>query len=214
MNEPPTHPRRRPASRIAIVLFDGFDELDAIGPFEVLSNATRAGAPIHVELVGSSGPGEIVASHGLRVTVTGGLTPDAEILIVPGGGWNSSLGSPGARAEVERGSLPSMIAALHDAGMTVASVCTGAMILAAGGLLRGRPATTHRSACEDLARSGALLVDARVVDDGDVITSGGVTSGIDLALWLVERDWGPKLSRSIALQIEHEPTRAVWTTKG
>src|SRR5439155_6952208 len=98
-------------TRIAIVLFDGFDELDAIGPFEVLSNAARAGAPIDVDLVGSSGPGEIVASHGLRVTVTGDLQHGVEILVVPGGGWNGGPGSPGARAEVERGTLPSMIAA-------------------------------------------------------------------------------------------------------
>jgi transcriptional regulator GlxA family with amidase domain len=202
---------RRPISRIAIVVFDGFDELDAVGPFEVLTNAIRAGATADVRLVRLEGPGEVRASHGLRVTVADRLDSEADLVIVSGGGWNSPPGTPGARAEVQRGQLPSAIARLHADGATVASVCTGALIVAASGLLKGRPATTHHEALHDLAAAGASLVDARVVDAGDVLTAGGVTSGLDLALWLVEREWGEDMASAVASQIEHERVGTVWT---
>jgi putative intracellular protease/amidase len=127
-------------TRIVIVLFDGFDELDAVGPFEVLTRAALAGAPLEVELACLSGPGGVLASHGLRVAVDQGLNTKADLLLVPGGGWNTQPGTPGVRAEVERGLLPPVIAAMHAQGATVASVCTGAMIVAASGLLEGRPA--------------------------------------------------------------------------
>jgi transcriptional regulator GlxA family with amidase domain len=77
------------------------------------------------------------------------------------------------------------------------------MALAAAGLLKGRPAVTHRSALHELRAAGAQIVEARVVDDGDIVTSGGVTSSIDLALWLVERIWGAELSTRIAAGMEY-----------
>jgi transcriptional regulator GlxA family with amidase domain len=89
----------------------------------------------------------------------------------------------------------------------IASVCTGAMALAAAGLLEGRRATTHHAALEDLRRSGADVVDARVVDDGDIVSCGGVTSGIDLALWLVERFAGDEVADRVARDIEHDRVR-------
>jgi transcriptional regulator GlxA family with amidase domain len=85
------------------------------------------------------------------------------------------------------------------------------MIVAAAGLFKGRPGTTHHAALEDLARAGASLVEERVVDAGDLISAGGVTSGIDLALWLVEREWGRELADAIAVQIEHHRVGDVWT---
>jgi transcriptional regulator GlxA family with amidase domain len=201
---------RRPISRIAIVLFDGFDELDAVGPFEVLTNAARAGAPLEVRLVRLGGPGAVRASHGLQVRVDSGLEESADLVLVPGGGWNAQPPRPGARAEVERGLLPSALAQFHEGGATVASVCTGAMIVAASGLLEGRPATTHHEALDDLAAAGATLVDARVVDAGDVLSAGGVTSGLDLALWLVEREWGKDTAAAVASEIEHDRVGEVW----
>jgi transcriptional regulator GlxA family with amidase domain len=204
----------QPITRIAIVLFDGFDELDAVGPFEVFKNAARSGAPVEVRLARLGGPGTVRASHGLQVHVDSGLDQGVDLVLVPGGGWNAPPGTPGARAEVERGLLPSAIAKLHADGAMVASVCTGAMIVAVSGLLEGRPATTHHEALDDLAAAGASLVDARVVDTGDVLSAGGVTSGLDLALWLVEREWGEDLAAAVASEIEHERVGPLWRGPG
>jgi transcriptional regulator GlxA family with amidase domain len=95
----------------------------------------------------------------------------------------------------------------------MASVCTGAMLLSAAGITRGRPATTHHVALEALRGEGARIMDARVVDDGDLITAGGVTAGIDLALWFVERYFGRALADGIARQLEHARTSSVWGGK-
>jgi transcriptional regulator GlxA family with amidase domain len=194
-----------------ILLFDGFDELDAIGPWEVLQVAAAAGADLSTRLVTLDGAREVTAAHGLRVRVedrfaSGGYP---ELLVVPGGGWVARA-APGVRAEVERAALPAAIADAHRSGTVVASVCTGAMLLAAAGLLRDRPATTHHAALDDLRASGARLVDARVVDGGDLVTAGGVTSGIDLALWLVERFFGAPLARELERRLEHPRRGGIW----
>jgi transcriptional regulator GlxA family with amidase domain len=106
---------------------------------------------------------------------------------------------------VQRGVLPAAIAERHAAGTRIGGVCTGAMLMAASGMLRGRPAVTHRSALDDLRQYGAEVhPDARVVDDGDVLTSGGVTSGIDLALRLIELEHGRDAALREAGRIEHD----------
>ncbi|HVL96704.1 MAG TPA: DJ-1/PfpI family protein [Solirubrobacteraceae bacterium] len=191
--------------RIEIPLFDGFDEVDAIAPFEVLGNAAFV-RDVEVELVGAHGPGEVVAAHGMRVLTSSGLTGSADLVLVPGGGWRELAGSPRAvRREYDDGRLPARLRELHAAGATIASVCTGAMLLARAGITDGRPATTARPVLDDLAATGALVDrEARVVDDGDLLTCGGVTSGLDLALHLVEREWGPELAHGIATLMEHE----------
>ena len=84
------------------------------------------------------------------------------------------------------------------------------MLLAAAGLLEGRPATTHHTALADLRAAGADVVEARVVDDGDVVTAGGVTSGLDLVLWLVERHFGPALAVAAERELEYERRGTVW----
>src|SRR5262249_51353304 len=101
-------------------------------------------------------------------------------------------------------------ARLHTAGTILAGVCTGAMLLAAAHLVIGRHATTHHLALDELRAAGATVVDARVVDDGDLITSGGVTSGTDLALWLVERFFGPQVALQIESRLEYERRGTVW----
>jgi transcriptional regulator GlxA family with amidase domain len=195
--------------RIAVVIYDGFDEIDAVGPYEVFRNAARGGADAQVDLVTLEPAERVTASHGLVVEPQGELDGSYDLVIVPGGGWNDRAAS-GAFAEAERGKLPSALADLHEGGAAVASVCTGGMLLSAAGLTRGRPATTHHSALEELASAGAEIVNARVVDDGDLVTSGGVTSGIDMALWLVEREWGKALAEGIAGEMEHERRGPVW----
>ena len=197
--------------RVAVVVYEGFDELDAIGPLEVLRNAAAMGATdLSVELVALDGLAEVTGSHGLRVRTDGRLDPGrTDLLVIPGGGWNDR-GAQGAWAEAERGDLPAAIAAASRAGAVVATVCTGAMLAATAGLTRGRPAITHHGAVEDLRASGARVVEARVVDDGDLVTAGGVTSGIDLALWLVERHFGAELAEAVAAEIEHPRHGEVW----
>jgi len=197
--------------RIDIILFPGFDELDALGPFEVLTTAAKRGADFDVRLVSPSGPGEVVAAHGLRICAEANLRDDPrpELIVVPGGGWIDRDGR-GARAEVERGEIPAYLAELHQSGTIIAAVCTGAMLLAAGGLLRRRPATTHHGAIDELRAAGAEVIRERVVDDGQVITAGGVTSGLDLALWLVERFAGVSVANAVADELEYERRGTIW----
>jgi transcriptional regulator GlxA family with amidase domain len=191
-------------TNIDIVLFDGFDEMDAIAPYEVFRTAAAHGAPIHAELVGAHGAATITASHGTRIVVDRGPSPGADVLLVPGGGW---FHGAGIRTEIDRGDLPRLIADAHAGGAIVGSVCTGAMLLAASGLTAGRRATTHGFAIEDLRASGAEIVDARFVDDGDLVTAGGVTAGLDLSLHLVERFAGPANAEVVALEIEYDRTQ-------
>jgi transcriptional regulator GlxA family with amidase domain len=195
--------------RIEIVVFDGFDELDAVLPYEVFRNAAAA-SDWDVALVGADGAGEVVASHGMRLQVGAGLgRPDA--IVVPGGGWNDRS-AKGTWQQVQDGHLPSRLRELAPGCSWVASVCTGAMVLAAAGLTSGRPATTHHIAYDDLRASGAELQDARVVDDVDLITCGGVTSGLDMALWMVERELGPELAQRISEEMEAPRSSSVFRT--
>jgi transcriptional regulator GlxA family with amidase domain len=194
-----------PPMRTEILTYDGFDELDAFGPHEVL---TQAG--FDVALV-AHGADRIVASQGAIVVPHRELTDQAELLVVPGGGW-TLRGPKGAWAEVQRGVLPPLIAERHAAGTRIASVCTGAFLVAAGGLLDGRPATTHHDDLDDLEAMGVRVVrEARVVDDGDILTAAGVTSGIDLALWIVEQAKGRDAADAVAAEIEHRRDERVWT---
>ncbi|MFU8868254.1 DJ-1/PfpI family protein [Natronococcus sp.] len=184
-----------------ILLFDGFDELDAIGPYEVLANGAAAGASLEVRLVTLEETDLVTASHDLRVEPQGRLG-EPDLLVVPGGGWTTP--NEGVRAAVDEGAVPDAVDGRFADGATVASVCTGAMILAEAGLLEGRPATTHQVAIDDLEESAANVVEERVVDDGDVLTAGGVTAGIDLALWLLEREFGADIAEAVEAEMEHE----------
>jgi transcriptional regulator GlxA family with amidase domain len=197
--------------RFQILIYDGFDELDAIAPFEVLHNAEYANTGAVVELVTADAAQIIIAAHGLplRPSARLNLEQRPDVLIVPGGGW-ATRSAKGAHAEAERGVIPAIIKSLHESGTILASVCTGAMLLASAGILRGRPAITHRSAINDLQAAGAEIVRARVVDDGNIVTSGGVTSGLDLALWLVERFYGSKAAHKIEIEMEYERRGTVW----
>jgi transcriptional regulator GlxA family with amidase domain len=180
-----------------ILIYDGFDELDAIGPFEVLS-------PMAPRLVTLGTAVSVTASHGLTIVPHAALSEAPDLLIVPGGGWLARDEQAGTYAEYLRGAVPAAIAERHARGATVASVCTGAMLLAKAGLLEGRPAVTHHAALEDLRAAGAdVQPDARWVDDGDVLTAGGVTSGIDLALHLLARFLGAETAARREHALEH-----------
>jgi transcriptional regulator GlxA family with amidase domain len=200
---------------IGILLYDGFDELDGIGPFETFDMAADAGAPVDASLVTLTPRDRITASHGLRLEPDGTLPVEdpPDLVVVPGGGWNDR-DSRGAWAEAERGDVPEALARVHDAGATLASVCTGGMLLARAGVLDGRPAVTHGGALDDLRATAAEVVDARVVDDGDVVTAGGITSGLDLALHLVERFAGAETAAEVAEGLEYDRRGEVWVSSG
>jgi transcriptional regulator GlxA family with amidase domain len=134
------------------------------------------------------------------------------VVLVPGGQWGAK-GDTGAWAEAERGVIPESVVELYEDGATMLGVCTGGMLLARGNITVGRPAITHSGAIDDLLDSGADVIDARVVDDGDLVTSGGVTAGIDLALHFVRREFGDDIADRVADRMEYEPRGEVYRSE-
>lgn len=190
-------------AQVAILVFEGFESLDAFGPYEVLAVGASAGPDYDVSLVTAEPTDSVDSAHGATVVPDSTVAEaDPDLLVVPGGGWNDDSGR-GARAEADRGVVPDVLADLAPT-TTVAGVCTGGMLLARAGLLDGRPAVTHASALDDLRETAADVVDARVVDAGDVLTTGGVTAGIDLALYLLAREFGLETAAEVEETIEHQ----------
>jgi transcriptional regulator GlxA family with amidase domain len=199
---PPT--RHAPTMHAEILLFDGFDELDAMGPWEVLAGLSAVRDDVTARLVTLDGPRDVRADHGAVFRVQDALSERPDVLIVPGGGWMDRA-PEGAWAQAQRGDIPRAIAARHAAGSTIASVCTGALLLAHAGILDGRRATTNPGALDDLRARGTIdVIGARVVDDGDILTAGAPACGLDLALRLLERFGGPGLAEAAARELQHE----------
>ncbi len=220
-----------------IVLFDGFDPLDVIAPYEVLYAGGRAceGA-LSVELVSAEGPREVVSgTGGLALRATAGLDPARPgLILVPGAAGR--VGEPGETAGQEAGAagdwvrddfipvllgrtlstgLPSLLkAAMDNPRVTVTAVCGGSLVLAMAGLIEGRHAITHHLGVDLLEAAGARVVRARVVDDGDLVTGAGVTSGLDLALYLLEREIGPQVAHAVEALFAHERRGVVWRPQG
>ncbi|MGH8047278.1 MAG: DJ-1/PfpI family protein [Chthoniobacterales bacterium] len=196
--------------RCEILLYPGAEELDVLGPYEVLQAARSLGADIETALISFGGIEPLRLAHGATIIPhrrAGGVTPD--LMVVPGGGWKSNAAF-GARAEVGKPNTLGFIRGAHGSGAVIAGVCTGAMLLAHAGLLNGRPAITHHSAIDDLRAAGADVKFERVVDDENIVTCGGVTAGIDLALWLVERFFGKDKANETAVYLEYERRGYVW----
>jgi transcriptional regulator GlxA family with amidase domain len=190
---------------IDIVVFDGFDELDVLGPWEVLRTAAMLGAPLDIRLAHLHAAPRTRGLLGLEIELNGALDPAADVLVVPGGGsrppWTVG----------PRSGLSTAIAAAHARGAVIAAVSTGGMLLSAAGLLRGRPATTHWDVIDMLSDQGADVRNARVVDDGEIITSGGATCGIDLGLHLVQRLAGAEVAYLTACHMDYDPAEALVT---
>ncbi|MEU6978241.1 MULTISPECIES: DJ-1/PfpI family protein [unclassified Streptomyces] len=199
--------------RVHIPLFDGVEELDFAAPYEVLSGAGFfTSRPVEVRYVSATGARSVTAAYGTAVRGVRPWAPEeADVLLVPGGGY-ARRDSPGVWAEIDRGTLPRALAAAARPGLTVAALCTGVMLLSAAGLTRGRPCTTHHKAKADLEGQGGLVKNARVVDDGDLVTAGGVTSGLELALWLVHRELGSDAATGLESMLEYEARGTVWTS--
>lgn len=195
-----------------IVLFDGFDPLDVIAPYEVLTTGGMfADSRITATLVSAEGAREVPAGLDLlTLRASAGLDPArADLVLVPGAaGPVDEIPAILARA-LDTG-LPALLAtALADPTVTVATVCGGSLLLAMAGLINGRAATTHHLGLAQLAQS-ATAIDARLVDDGDLISAAGVTSGLDLGLYLVERALGSAVALAVEQFIEHQRRGTAW----
>jgi putative intracellular protease/amidase len=180
---------------IAILLYDRFTALDAVGPYEVLSRLPGASVTFVAE---HPGPKQ-TDTRQLTLHADGSLQEHArpEVVLVPGG--------PGQRALMDDGPVHEWLVAAHETSTWTASVCTGSLILAAAGLLEGRRATSHWLALEELGRLGAEPTDERVVFDGKIVTAAGVSAGIDMALALAARIAGDDVAQAIQLGTEYDP---------
>jgi putative intracellular protease/amidase len=180
---------------IAIALFEQVTALDAIGPFEVLQRLPGA----EVRFVGHR-KGEVRTDNGflgLMVDNTFDEVAQPEIILIPGG--------VGTRALVHDAVILDWIRNAHETSEFTTSVCTGSLLLAAAGLLKGRKATTHFSARPLLLRYGATPSEDRVVQEGKIITAAGVSSGIDMALYLAEQVADSTTAKALQLMIEYDP---------
>jgi transcriptional regulator GlxA family with amidase domain len=190
------------AVRIAIAVFEGAEELDFVGPWEVLA-AWRYLCPDEVELVlVGDGAEPVTCAKGLRVLPEVGWEElgAVDVLVYPGGrGTRAQLGDERVRERLRD---------LRAAGTLMTSVCTGALVYADAGLLDGRPATTYWSAFDELLPLGRGIEprpDDRFVDSGEVITAAGVSAGIDMALHLVGRLGSPERAREVRRYIQYDP---------
>ena len=181
--------------QIAIVLFDRFTALDAVGPFQVLVRMPGAEVVFAAEQTGPVADD----SGSLRLSADVALAevPHPDIVVVPGG--------PGQRGQMDDGPLHEWLRAADQTSQWTTSVCTGSLILAAAGMLKGRRATTHWLTMDELGRLGAEPVTERVVFDGKYVTAAGVSSGIDMGLALAGRIAGDETAQYIQLRIEYDP---------
>ena len=193
--------------RIGIVLFADVEELDAIGPWEVLAYWTRSfPEDLYTVSTLSASGGLVRCANGLVVQADHSYAdaPAYEVLVYPGGQGTQPQIHDQAQLDWvrrRRGNVPLMT-----------SVCTGSLVYAAAGLLKGRPATTHWRSLDLLAELDPTIdvrADERFVDDGDIITSAGISAGIDMALHLVKRLAGIERAREMRRGIQYDPTPPV-----
>jgi putative intracellular protease/amidase len=181
--------------KVAYLLYPGFTALDVTGPHDVLNNVPDVESVFVAEKAGplrnESDTLSLVADRPLDEVT------DPDILVVPGGF--------GTRTLLDHEPLLAWIREVHEETLWTTSVCTGALLLAAAGLLDGAPATTHWLAWDTLAGLGAVPRSERVVTHGKVVTAAGVSSGIDMALSLVQRIYGDEVAQAVQLGIEYDP---------
>ncbi|MET7919460.1 DJ-1/PfpI family protein [Streptomyces avermitilis] len=181
--------------QIAIVLYDRFTALDAVGPYEILGRLPGAETVFVAERTGP-----VRADTGaLALTADKTLTevPSPDLVVVPGG--------PGQTAQMENGALLDWLRAADATSTWTTSVCTGSLLLAAAGLLKGRRATSHWLALDALGPFGASPTGERVVFDGKYVTAAGVSSGIDMGLALLGRIAGDEHAQAVQLLTECDP---------
>jgi transcriptional regulator GlxA family with amidase domain len=180
--------------RITILLFEKLAAQDAVGPYE----AFRCVPGWEVELVGLRS-GEVRAEGGLGISVDRTLdeTAEADLVLVPGG--------RGIDALLDDEGVLSWLREIDKTTKWTTSVCTGALLLGAAGLLEGKRATSNWLALDELRKYGADPVGGRWVEAGKTVTAAGVTAGIDMALHLISREAGPEVAQAVQLGIEYDP---------
>lgn len=180
--------------RIGMLIFPRLTQLDMTGPYEVLARLPNT----KVDLVAAS-LDPVSTDRGMQIvpTVTYETCPPLDVIMVPGG--------PGQQDLMEDEAVLSFLRTQAVSAKFVTSVCTGSLVLAAAGLLKGKRATCHWAAIEHLKALGAIPVSERVVVDGNIVTGAGVASGIDFALSLAAILDGEAVAREIQLQIEYDP---------
>jgi putative intracellular protease/amidase len=181
--------------KIAIPIFDQITALDAIGPYEVLSRLPGA----ELKFL-SFEPGPVRTDNRMLALHADGVfedMPDPDILVVPGGF--------GTRKLMQDERLLAWVRTAHETTQWTTSVCTGSLVLGAAGLLDGLEATTHWAAMDTLASTGAKPTSKRVVRQGKIVTAAGVSSGIDMALYLAGQIAGDTVAQAIQLGIEYDP---------
>jgi transcriptional regulator GlxA family with amidase domain len=181
--------------QIAYLLYDRFTALDITGPHDVLNSVPGNESIFVAEEAGpvrnESDTLSLVADASLEEV------PSPDIIVVPGG--------YGTRALLDHEPVLGWIRDVNETSTWTTSVCTGALLLAAAGLLDGAPATTHWLARDLLGELGAKPVPERVVEHGKIVTAAGVSAGIDMALWLVQRINGDDVAKAVQLGIEYDP---------
>ena len=182
------------ALQIGLLLFPRLTQLDMNGPFEVFSRIP--GAKVHL-LWKTLDPVRSDTGLAMLPSTTLADCPKLDVLCIPGG--------PGVAALMEDDEVLGFLRRAAPQARYVTSVCTGALVLGAAGLLRGKRATTHWASHDFLAALGATPVKARVVRDGNLLTGGGVTAGIDFALTLAAELVSPEFAQAVQLQIEYAP---------
>ena len=181
--------------QIAYLLYDRFTALDIVGPHDVLNSVPGNESIFVAEERGPVRNESDTLSLVADASIDEVRSPD--IVVVPGGYGNRVL--------LEHEPLHEWIRAVHENTAWTTSVCTGSLLLAAAGLLEGVPATSHWLARDMLAEFGAQPVPERVVQHGKIVTAAGVSSGIDMALWLVQQINGDEVAQAVQLGIEYDP---------
>ncbi|MES2895969.1 MAG: DJ-1/PfpI family protein [Pseudomonadota bacterium] len=193
-----THP---PPMRVAVLIFDDVEVLDFAGPFEVFGVSRSPSGDFAFEVVTVALEHRIVvARNGLQVLphLAAENASQVDVLVVPGG--------QGTRREMHNPAMLDIVRRLSASAELTLSVCTGALVLGAAGLLRGLAATTHYGAMEELRAldCGEILPTARVVDNGRVLTSAGISAGLDAALHIVARAVGPEAAAETARYMQYD----------
>jgi transcriptional regulator GlxA family with amidase domain len=193
--------------RIAVALFEGAEELDFAGPWEVLAAWATQWPDDGVEVFTVAFSADAVTcAKGMRVLAdhTWETAPPIDVLVYPGG--------VGTRRELADPEVLDRLRGLHEAGTLMTSVCTGALVFAAAGLLHERPATTWWGRLDTLAELDPTIEvrpDDRFVDSGSIVTAAGVSAGIDMALHLVARLHSPERAREVRRYIQYDPAPPV-----
>lgn len=189
------------ARLIAIVLFEGAEELDFVGPWEVFTMLSQVVEGSCTVFTVSENGGEVRCAKGLRVIADRSFAEcvAADVVIIPGG--------RGTRAEVSNSAMIEFVRRMDGGADRMTSVCTGSFVLEAAGLLSGKRATTHWGSIERMKALGTVEVveETRFVDEGHIVTSAGVSAGIDMSLYLVGQLWGAETARSVQKAMEYYP---------